>query len=121
MTTDNYNQFVDISYNGRALLNKHSLNETGLWHIFGEDPNCDLPGSHVQPDLGFVEGKLGDAIEYAINLPGFWQWGAGGNIKKVENVHKVSAEANARLNALRMKKKELEKQISDINTELKGN
>lgn len=83
MSSDNRNRFLQ-TYNGNDLLQKYSLDEFGIWQIVGEDPNCDMGGYHHQPDLGNVEGTLSQAIDYAVNLVGFWQWGAGGNIKKLE-------------------------------------
>ncbi len=73
------------TYGYGELIKKHpDMNESGMWQIRGEDPNCDLGGSHHQPDLGVVEGKLGPTILYAVDLPGFWQWGGGGSITKIE-------------------------------------
>lgn len=77
------------SYEGKTLLAKHSMSDVGIWHIKGEDPNCDMGGSHHQPSLGFVEGKLEDVIHYAVTLKGFWVWGAGGSITKI-NIIKVN-------------------------------
>jgi hypothetical protein len=79
-----YEQWLRTSYSGKKLLEKHSLNETGTWRIRGEDPNCDFGGAHYQPDLGTVEGKLDDVIRYAVKLSGFYTWGSGGDITKVE-------------------------------------
>lgn len=50
----------------------------------GEDPNCDFGGSHYQPELGTVEGRLEDVIRYAVKLPNFYTWGAGGDIEKIK-------------------------------------
>ena len=74
------------TYNGKALLGKHSLDEVGTWVVEGEDPNCDLGGYHSQPRLGRFHGSLLDVIATAVKLGGFWQWGAGGNITKVTGV-----------------------------------
>jgi hypothetical protein len=76
-------QFLS-GYSGQKLLEKHNLSEYGNWKIHGEDPNCDFGGHHHQPYLGTVEGTLDKVIDYAVNLPSFWQWGAGGEITKVE-------------------------------------
>lgn len=81
---DRYTKWMQSSYSGKKLLEKHSLNETGTWRIRGEDPNCDFGGSHYQPDLGTVEGRLEDVIRYAVSKPNFFTWGSGGDITKVE-------------------------------------
>lgn len=36
------------------------------------------------PYLQTVEGTLDEVINYAVELPNFWQWGAGGEIFKTE-------------------------------------
>lgn len=102
----------------KHLLQKHSLTETGLWKILGEDPNCDMGGSHHQPDLGIVEGKLADVIAYAVTLPNFWQWGAGGNIKKISNIKKIDSETIKRLALLKEEKQNLLNRLEEINKEL---
>lgn len=55
----------------------------GVWRICGEDPNCDFGGYHSQPYLETVSGKLLDVVKYAVELPRFWSWGAGGSITEV--------------------------------------
>jgi hypothetical protein len=66
------------------LARKYNIqNETGLWQIYGEDDNPDFGGNHHEPLLETVEGKLNDVINYAVNLPRFWQWGGGGRITKI--------------------------------------
>ena len=64
------------------------MKDYGKWMIQGEDPNPDWGGSHHNPILGYVEGKLDNVINYAIALPRFWQWGGGGRITKI-NIDKV--------------------------------
>lgn len=64
--------------------NKYSLDTKGLWHVRGEDPNCDLGGAHHKPSLGFYTGTLEQVLRKAVMLPQFWQWGAGGTVEKVE-------------------------------------
>lgn len=80
----NYNQFIH-SYNGESLLKEHSLSEVGTWNIYGEDPNCDLGGSHHEPYLETVHGSLDAAIRHAVQLKGWFNWGAGGSIRPVEH------------------------------------
>lgn len=77
------------TYGGKKLIKKYSLNEEGLWEVLGEDPNPDWAGTHISPHIGFFEGKLGDVVAQAVDLPGFWQWGSGGEIRKV-SVRKAS-------------------------------
>ena len=36
-----FKQYTEVSYYGRRLLEKYSLDTYGVWDIFGEDPNCD--------------------------------------------------------------------------------
>lgn len=102
-------------YGYRDLTAKHSLDEFGTWEILGEDPNCDLGGHHHQPQLEIVEGRLGDVIEYAVFLPGFWQWGGGGSIRrydspKIKKVNSTTARERARL---RERIEELQKALKE--------
>lgn len=120
MSTKNYKQYTEVSYSGRKLLEEHSLTETGIWRIYGEDPNCDFGGHHYQPDLGTVEGTLKDVIEYAVELRSFWQWGAGGRIVKEGAPKKITPEANAKRKAIEDKILELEKLLKESREELKG-
>lgn len=112
-----YQQFTETTHSGRELLKKHSLDEAGTWQVFGEDPNCDWGGSHHQPNLGLYEGILKDVIEHAVNLPGFWQWGGGGNISKHTRpaVIKVNPETNRIRNQLTAEKARLEAELARIN------
>jgi hypothetical protein len=72
------------NYTGKRLLEKYSLEATRVWDIYGEDSNCDLGGSHSQPHLATVEGTLIKAVEYAVCLKNFYQWGAGGDIREAK-------------------------------------
>ena len=71
------------SYSYDKLLKSHTLAEKGIWHILGEDSNCDFGGSHYQPSLMYVEGTLKDALEVAELIPRFYTWGGGGDIQKI--------------------------------------
>lgn len=99
------------------LLKENDPEEEGTWKILGEDPNCDLGGSHFQPDLGTVSGRYKDVIEYALTLTNFVQWGYGGNIKKigspkVKSIPKgFTAES---LSSLYEQKKKLQKELNEI-------
>jgi len=83
MKTDKFTDYLD-TYSGRELLKKHSLEEYGIWTVRGEDSNCDLGGPHYMPELGIFEGTLYHVIKTGVELPGFWQWGSGGDFTKVE-------------------------------------
>lgn len=79
----NYDRFFE-TYSGRQLLEKHSLNEYGIWKAYGEDPNCDFGGSHYEPEIGLYEGRLEDVLRKVTEMPKFWTWGAGGRVVKTE-------------------------------------
>lgn len=116
----NYQQFTEVSYSGRELLKKYSLDETGLWEILGEDPNCDFSGHHHQPKLGIVEGRLGDIIVYAVELGSFWQWGAGGDIKKIGKPVRITAESNAERVLLQEQSARLREELKQVEQRLKA-
>lgn len=77
-------KYITGTYSGQELMKKHSLDEVGVWKIKGEDPNCDLGGTHYQPDLGTYEGTLKDVLLVAVDMGSFYAWGGGGNIEKVK-------------------------------------
>ena len=81
--TGQIEKFIN-GYDGKRLLKKYSITQVGIWMVNGEDRNCDMGGSHVQPLLGFFEGTLESAIKAAVQLKGFWGWGTGGSITKIE-------------------------------------
>jgi hypothetical protein len=77
----NLDKFLQTT-EGKNLIKNHSLTETGVWEVFGEDSNCDLGGSHTMPRLGAFEGELKKVLIHVVELPGFWQWGSGGRVTK---------------------------------------
>lgn len=109
--SDNRKRFFN-THSGRELLKKHSLTEYGVWRVRGEDPNCDYGGFHHMPEIGTFEGVLDDIINFAVDLSGFWDWGAGGDITKVDMPIKIDASTNKR-------RKEIEKRINELEEELK--
>ena len=70
------------THRGQKLLKTYSTDTYGTWLVFGEDPNADFHGSHHEPLLGIVQGKLGDVLDNAVRHQRFWQWGAGGRIEQ---------------------------------------
>ena len=67
-----------ISRNNDASITEDT---DGVWTIFGEDPNCDMGGSHHEPNLGKVQGTLKKAILHALTKDTFVSWGGGGHLK----------------------------------------
>lgn len=68
---------VDLRYS------EYSSKDGGycVYSVYGEDPNCDIFGSHNSPFLGNVEGTFIEVLEYAANnMRGFYAWGGGGYI-----------------------------------------
>lgn len=58
-----------------------------VYAVYGEDPNCDMGGSHHTPFLGNVEGTFIEVLEYAANnFPRFYEWGGGGHIVPVKDL-----------------------------------
>jgi hypothetical protein len=92
MAIESESRFKDVSktstylatWEGSALTSRYPLDELGYWIVYGEDPNCDLGGHHSQPLLCVMFGRLSHIIDRAVVLPGFWKWGQGGSIKKIE-------------------------------------
>lgn len=117
MSKDKIERFL-ITYSGKELLKNHRLSNVGIWNVRGEDPNCDMGGSHHQPDLGTFEGKLSDIISMAADMPGFWQWGAGGDIRPV-NIKKVDGKTAERRRELLNEQAELTARLEMIKKELK--
>lgn len=116
------NRKFSETYGYGRLISNHSLTEEGVWDIYGEDPNCDMGGSHSQPYLGRVSGRLQDVIEFAEQLSGFWQWGAGGEIRKYNppNVkHIKPGEYSAAATKRRSEEKaDIQRQIEELQEKL---
>jgi hypothetical protein len=102
------------------LLEEHPSNKESIWKILGEDGNADFVGSHTQPDLGTYQGKYIDVVEFALEEPGFFAWGFGGDIKEVQ-VHPINDSIREKiktlqteLNELEERKVEIVKQLNDL-------
>lgn len=110
----NYEKYLK-TYSGRNL--KYPLSTEGLWEVLGEDPNCDFGGHHYQPRLGVYQGKLEDIIRMAVDMPSFWTWGAGGDFRLIQV---KTIEDGAKAAELRKRKQALEKELREIEKELKN-
>lgn len=114
-------RYTETTHYGRSLLEVHSLDEFGFWEILGEDPNADFHGAHHQPQLGIVQGKLRDVIEYGIRLPHFWTWGGGGNFRHIgSSVPLITAESVGLRKALEARAAKLAAELKEVN-KLLGN
>jgi hypothetical protein len=105
------------------LLRDHSVDDYGIWNIFGEDPNCDFGGSHHTPFIETVEGRYEHVVEYALSLPNFFTWGGGGHIEQQEkhgNIKVIGKMRAEEILELRKKRGELQKEIETIDQMLKG-
>ena len=76
-------RYLKHTYSGKELMKKHALEDVGVWQVYGEDPNCDLGGSHHQPLLGTFSGKLKNIVAKGVTMQRFWTWGAGGDFKLI--------------------------------------
>ena len=104
------------TYSGTNLLKKHNFDEEGIWEVRGEDPNCDLGGSHYQPRLGIYSGNLKDILELAVEMNSFWQWGAGGSISKIK-IHTIEDVTEKR--ELYKERAKIEARLAEIDKKLK--
>ena len=75
------------TYAGQHL--KYKMTDKGMWHVEGEDSNCDMGGSHHNPHIGYVEGTFEKALLWAVVQKNFWAWGAGGKLTRITDVTKV--------------------------------
>lgn len=114
-----YDRYL-TTWEGKRVLEQHSLSDTGYWEIRGEDPNCDMGGNHYQPDLGIVEGKLEDVILYAVDLPKFWSWGGGGSIKRLNSIIKVDSNTAKERKELKAKEETLMAELEEVRRKLAG-
>lgn len=102
----------------RGLILEHTLDEYGVWEVRGEDQNPDLGGSPHTPFLGRFEGILSDIIDYAVELPSFWTWGGGGEIKKSSDIKKIDNKTNIKRKELQEEYELLSKKLEAIKKEL---
>ena len=96
----------------------YGRDEEGLWAIHGEDPNCDMGGSHIEPHIETVEGQYGDVLDYALSLDGFFNWGHGGSIRKIEVRKHIDANTVGERAKLLKKRAALQAEIDAIDNEL---
>lgn len=93
------------------------LDKVGIFRVKGEDPNPDFGGSHYQPELGVFRGKFEDVASYAVEIPGFWQWGAFGSIEEIV-IKEITADSPKKRKALLEEQKVLKKKLKEIEESL---
>jgi len=115
----NFDRYMQ-TYAGKHL--GYPLSEVSVWLVHGEDPNCDMGGSHICPKLGYFEGKLEDVIRYAVELPNFWQWGGGGSFEKAvpPSVIKIGPDSVRERIELLAKKEALKAQMAELDKQIGG-
>lgn len=116
--TSNYEKYKE-TYSYKDLIKKYPLSENGIWAIYGEDSNCDMGGSHSMPLLEHTQGKLDDVVQYAVELPGFWQWGWGGRIDKLPVPKLIKPDAVKKRKEITEKLSAAEEEVTRLRKELK--
>jgi hypothetical protein len=108
------------TYEGKLLLEKHSLHDIGIWQVLGENMNDSPHSCGYSPTLGFFEGMLTDVIEHAVTLDKFWGYGAGGRFEKI-GIKRITPETTkrrqamtAQLNHLKSEADKLEKELNRL-------
>lgn len=105
----------------KILLQKYPSDTQGTWKILGEDPNCELGGHHHEPELGVVSGTYHNVVEYALKLPHFFNWGAGGRIILItppKNLINVDKLFDPRVLELEDERTQLQKRLVEIENEI---
>jgi hypothetical protein len=112
-----YDKFIQNTYQGKELLKNYSLDDHGVWLVFGEDVNADYSGHHHSPFLGAFSGILRDVVAYAVDTPEFWSWGSGGSIKTATPeyiVQPITAESNEVRKNKQNKIEDAQQKIADL-------
>ena len=93
------------------------LDKVGIFRVKGEEPNPDFGGRDYQPELGVFRGKFEDVASYAVEISGFWQWGAGGSIDEIK-IKEITADSSKKRKALLAEQKVLKKKLKEIEESL---
>lgn len=99
------------------LIDLHPKTKSGVWQIYGEDPNYDMSGPHVKPLLETVEGEYGHVVEYALRLNGFFDGDYGGDVvflNELNKIKKIFSPGEMKIKELEELIANLERQICDL-------
>jgi hypothetical protein len=82
---DMVDNYLNNTTNGQELMEYHTLQDKGIWQMYGEDPDCHTPGQ-VPPDvlLVTVRGTLEQALKAAMGYPSFYTMGCGGKVCEIK-------------------------------------
>ena len=121
MLSDRARDWLWNSYSGKRLLDKYGniQGQEGYFRILGEDSNADMGGSNHQPTLATCYGALVDVINYAVELPRWTTWGAGGDIEPI-TVIRIDENSASALKDKRERKEQLKQELDRIENELKN-
>ena len=97
--------------------NPYPDNQVGVWEVRGEDTNCDFGGSHHRPYIGTFSGTFIDVVSMAVEMPQFWTWGRGGEIKLV-TVKKIDSAVTAKRKKLQEELQSIELRAAEIKKQL---
>lgn len=102
----------------KANNEKYPHNTHGIWVIKGEDPNCDMGGSHVSPTLGYARGKYIDVLSFGRMLPRWNTWSPdGGRVEAIE-VMEIDGQSVPKRVELQQEKNRLEKELEEVTEKL---
>lgn len=97
------------------LLKGHDPDERAVWRILGEDTNCDLGGSHTQPELIVLTGRYASVVDHALRMPRFFAWGYGGDVEKVTV---GTVDDSKRITELKDEQARLRRRLHEVGEEL---
>lgn len=102
----------------QKLSKEHDPDEVAIWHIRGEDPDCDARGRPRKPSLAYVKGRYEHVLEYALNIPEFVTWGSGGSIEPID-VMDIDADSMQKITAARNRIRQLDDELHNAKEALK--
>jgi hypothetical protein len=102
------------------LLKQHKAYMEALWAIHAESDNSDWHGYHPQKFLVAVQGTYLDAVEYALTLPSFFTYGAGGSVRPLGEVINLATLKSQKVQDLKARLQYLKSQEVSVQTEIEA-
>lgn len=77
--------YITLTTNGKELMKHKTLQDVGIWQMYGEDPNCSPLTSVFKTDILLItiQGSLEQALKIAMGFPSFYTMGCGGRVKEI--------------------------------------